>query len=58
MPICGNDCIYKAVRGEYVMILKKLHIYNFKLFEDIELQFKPGFNLTYCATSNRLCENL
>ena len=27
------------------MILKKLHIYNFKLFEDIELQFKPGFNL-------------
>lgn len=45
MPICGNDCIYKAVRGEYVMILKKLHIYNFKLFEDIELQFKPGFNL-------------
>ena len=45
MPICGNDCMYKAIRGEYVMILKKLHIYNFKLFEDIELQFKPGFNL-------------
>lgn len=32
-------------RGEYVMILKKLHISNFKMFEEITLEFKPGFNL-------------
>lgn len=27
------------------MILKKLHISNFKMFEEITLEFKPGFNL-------------
>lgn len=27
------------------MILKKLHISNFKMFEDIDFEFKPGFNL-------------
>lgn len=27
------------------MILKKLHISNFKMFEDMELEFTPGFNL-------------
>lgn len=27
------------------MILKKLHITNFKMFEEIKLEFKPGFNL-------------
>lgn len=27
------------------MILKKLHISNFKMFEEIALDFKPGFNL-------------
>ena len=27
------------------MILKKLHISNFKMFEKITLEFKPGFNL-------------
>lgn len=27
------------------MILKKLHITNFKMFEEIELEFKSGFNL-------------
>ena len=28
-----------------MMILKKLHISNFKMFEDIDFEFKPGFNL-------------
>lgn len=27
------------------MLLKNLHIINFKMFEDLNLQFKPGFNL-------------
>lgn len=27
------------------MLLKNLHIMNFKMFEDLNLQFKPGFNL-------------
>lgn len=27
------------------MILKKLHICNFKMFKEITLEFKPGFNL-------------
>lgn len=28
-----------------MMILKELHISNFKMFEDIDFEFKPGFNL-------------
>ena len=27
------------------MILKKLHVSNFKMFEEVGLEFKPGFNL-------------
>lgn len=35
----------RVVKGEYEMLLKNLHIINFKMFEDLNLQFKPGFNL-------------
>lgn len=42
----GNTQVYSNIgRGAYSMILKKLHISNFKMFEDIDFEFKPGFNL-------------
>lgn len=32
----------RVVKGEYEMLLKNLHIINFKMFEDLNLQFKWG----------------
>ena len=43
----------RVVKGEYEMLLKNLHILNFKMFEDLNLQFKPGFNLKARASGVR-----